>query len=158
QHALYLWEALLDIVQGFEHRDQETVNFLWAAARQQCHNRTVRIKATDSGSFCRCGQMMQTLQQRMPDTFRVDPGGSIQWHLKRKQGQHFVDPLGNLFHTPLPPGPDLRAHIIDHVQTSVFELPGKRQVESWRINQDSHPGPTPHGLSPQAMRYSQTLR
>src|SRR4030095_2247048 len=61
---------------------------------------------------------------------------AIEPFFKRKDHQSFADVFFQQPYAPLPPGPKLRAHVIDNGNSPLMHFPRNPPVESGRINHD----------------------
>src|SRR5271167_3630981 len=88
----------------------------------------------------------------MADESRIHAAVAVKLLFEGKNHQCLVDVLAQQPHPSLPPGPELRANIVDDGNPALAHLPRHSPVESGRIDNDSEVRPAPIGLSDQPVK------
>src|ERR1051326_523105 len=71
----------------------------------------------------------------MPDKFRVNAGFPVNLLLERKDHQHLVHDLAYLIEPSFPPGPDLRADVVNDGYARSLQTFGETQVEIRKVDE-----------------------
>src|SRR5215469_2553265 len=76
----------------------------------------------------------------MSDEFCIHAAFAVELFFKREDDKRLVNIFAQQLHPSLPPGPELRTHIIDHGNAALLHFPGNPPVEGRRINHDGEIG------------------
>src|SRR5271157_559528 len=74
--------------------------------------------------------------QRVPNEFRGNTHAAEELLLKGKNAQRLLESTPDQLCPPRPPGPELRADVIDIAISPVLQLPGQPQVKPRKIRQN----------------------
>src|ERR1700687_2119508 len=77
-------------------------------------------------------------------------GIAIEFFFKRKNAQCLREAPAHYAHAPRPPGPELRADVVDVFNATAFEFAGEAQVEAGKIGEDRKGGLAALGLADEA--------
>src|SRR5260370_7778575 len=84
----------------------------------------------------------------MPDKFHRNTGIGVKLFFKRKDTKSLGEAPPHQIHAPGPPGPELRANVIDVSNPFRPQLPRKTQMKTREAHQNAQRKPTPLPLLP----------
>ena len=90
--------------------------------------------------------------ERVTDECRAYAMFAIEIRFEREQAQHQVHRRADGAHAPLPPGPDLRAHVLHGGKAGALELSREPQIEFLVVDADEHVGTPVEDLPAQLRR------
>ena len=82
----------------------------------------------------------------MPNKLSVDTAFAIELLLEREDDHHLAHVLPHEFDAPLPPGPQLRADVVDHRNAALVQLARQTKVEVGEIDKHGSVGLAPLGF------------
>ena len=115
---------------------QQPLDFVRPAARQQRHDRPLRIEPDLAQKTVLRLLRAREIDERMSDELHRHAGIAIDLFLERKDHEHAIDePLHHL-HAALAPRPELRADVIDDGHAELLDRRGETEIEVGKIDQD----------------------
>src|ERR1700682_2056421 len=121
-----------------------------AAAGQDGDEFFVRIEVLLTAESMAIKRRVHGADQRMADELHGYSGIAIEFFFKRKNAQCLREAPAHYAHAPRPPGPELRADVVDVFNATAFEFAGEAQVEAGKIGEDRKGGLAALGLADEA--------
>src|SRR5262245_41563001 len=124
------------LIDGITHHGQQPLDFIWSAARQQRHNRPLRVDADLATEIVLGILRARQIDERVPDKLHRHPGFPVDLLLERKYHQHAIGQALDCRHPPPPPGPDLGADVIDDGNAERLDGSAEAEIEVRKVDED----------------------
>ena len=120
--------------------------------REQSDNVTFRVEAMAGEELVAGGTGDDLTDERMPNEERRNAVPVVEGLFKGKDDEHPIDVAPNLPHPVLPPGPDLRADVVDDAEPRAMKLLRQTKIEVWPVDQDHDIGSPVEGGSEESLQ------
>src|SRR5215475_13157557 len=97
-------------------------NFSPTATRQHRYDRKLRIEPVPFGKLSSAERGADFADERVADELRGNASALKEFLLERKNAQRFDEPAADEIRAPGPPGPKLRADVVDVKNAARLEL------------------------------------
>src|SRR6185312_6587083 len=94
----------------------------------------------------------------MADESGIHSAVAVKLLFEWKDNQCLIDILPQQFHSALAPGPELRAHVVDHGNASLAHLARDTPIECWGVDYHHQVGPARVGLGNESVKQTPDFR